>query len=68
MKIDLKDYRVLVAAILGIVAVEIMALATGHNGETLVLALSLIGGIGGYSIGLVDAPPGFKLTKVDDKK
>lgn len=42
-----------VACVIGITVIECYALYKGRDGKLLTLALALIGGIGGYSLGAI---------------
>jgi len=42
-----------IAAIIGIVIIECVALYMGRNGKVMALAVGLVGGIGGYTVGAV---------------
>ncbi len=44
------DIRVTCVAIVGIAAVECVALLTGHNGVVLALVVAALAGLGGYEI------------------
>ena len=46
---DFSNYSV-IAAIIGIVALEIVALCNGINGVVLGAALAILGGLGGYQV------------------
>ena len=45
-----KDYRIVIAAIFGIVALELGAMFNGMNGTMLTLALAAIAGLAGWSL------------------
>jgi hypothetical protein len=51
------DTATTVAAIVGIVVIEIAALATGHNGTMLRLSLVAIAGLGGFSLARIFTEP-----------
>lgn len=46
----IEDYRIVIAAILGITAIEIAALYNGINGAMLTLAVAAIAGLAGWSM------------------
>jgi len=49
----MSDPRVVVCAIVGVVVLGVAAVLTGHDGTIVNLALVLVAGLGGFSLGRV---------------
>ncbi len=60
MKKEQIDWKVLVAAIAAMTAIEIYALSVGINGTLLILVLSIIAGLAGW---IIPTPYSLKVMK-----